>query len=97
MTNEVPPCLTTLPVELIYRILDQLDELIILTSVRNVCKRFNVITDSYYRYQVMFSWVTIAHVVYLILYRRLLKWIYRIKDWTIELYEISPMHCKQIQ
>ncbi len=45
----------TLPVELVYRILDKLDTLTILLSCRNVCTRFNAITDSYYRYQVNFS------------------------------------------
>jgi len=44
--------LATLPVELIYRILDNLDELTILLSVRDVCTRLNAITDTYYRYQV---------------------------------------------
>jgi hypothetical protein len=44
--------LLTIPVELVYRILDQLDELTILLSARGVCKRLNLITDTYYRYQV---------------------------------------------
>ncbi|CAM2718678.1 unnamed protein product [Rotaria socialis] len=41
----------TLPVELVYRILDNLDELTILCSARNVCVRLNTITDAYHRYQ----------------------------------------------
>ena len=45
----------TLPVELVYRILDNLDGLTILVACRNVCSRLNAITDTYYRYQVMFD------------------------------------------
>jgi hypothetical protein len=44
--------LLTLPVELIYRILDNLDEASIFLSVRDVCTRLNLITDTYHRYQV---------------------------------------------
>jgi hypothetical protein len=49
MTNKVIPSLLTLPVELIYRILDQLDVLNILLSMRNVCTRINTIVDDYHR------------------------------------------------
>jgi len=55
MYKEVTLCLLTLPIELIYRILDNLDELTILLSMRNVCTRLNAITDTYHRYQVMLS------------------------------------------
>ena len=44
--------LHTLPVELVYRILDNLNTLDILYSMRNVSKRIDAITDSYYEYQV---------------------------------------------
>jgi hypothetical protein len=44
--------LLTLPVELVYQILDNIDELTILCSARNVCTRLNLIIDSYHRYQV---------------------------------------------
>jgi hypothetical protein len=44
--------LLTLPVETVYRILDNLDELTILCSVRDVCTRLNLITDTYHRYKV---------------------------------------------
>jgi hypothetical protein len=47
--------LLTLPVEIVYRILDNLDELTILCSVRNVCTRLNLITDTYRRYTVKFG------------------------------------------
>ncbi len=44
--------LLTLPIELVYRILDHLDDLTILLSVRDICIRLNAITDTYYRYKV---------------------------------------------
>ena len=44
--------LMTLPVEVIYRILDNLDILTILTSLRNVCTRLNDIIDDYHRFKV---------------------------------------------
>jgi hypothetical protein len=47
--------LHTLPVELVYRVLDNLNTLDILYSMRNVSKRINAITDSYYEYQVSVS------------------------------------------
>ncbi|CAF4233402.1 unnamed protein product, partial [Rotaria magnacalcarata] len=47
----MPSCFSTLPVEFIYRILDNLDEFTILYSTRNVCARLNSITDTYHRYQ----------------------------------------------
>ena len=46
------PSLTTFPVELLYRILDQLDSSDILVSFRNVCKRFYTITNTYNRYRI---------------------------------------------
>jgi hypothetical protein len=45
----------TLPVELVYRILDNLDQLTILLSVCDVCTRLNAIIETYHRYQVKFS------------------------------------------
>ncbi|CAF1020458.1 unnamed protein product [Adineta steineri] len=51
MTEKVHSSLLTLPVEIVYRILDNLDEFTILCSVRDVCHRFNLITDTYNRYQ----------------------------------------------
>jgi hypothetical protein len=44
--------LHTLPIELIYRIFDNLDVLTILLSLRDVCMRLNTILDTYYRYKV---------------------------------------------
>ena len=52
MSDNIPKRLHTLPVELVYEILDQLDPLTIFFSCRNVCARLNAITDTYARYQV---------------------------------------------
>ncbi|CAF1157449.1 unnamed protein product [Adineta steineri] len=45
--------LHTLPVELIYCILDNLDDLTIILSLRNVCLQLNAIIDIYPRYQAL--------------------------------------------
>jgi len=54
MSGKVTLSLLTLPVEIVYRILDNLERLEILLSVRNVCTRLNAITDTYHPYQVNF-------------------------------------------
>jgi len=54
MAGNAAPSLVTLPVEIVYRILDNLHEINILLSIRDVCRRLNAITDSYHRYQVNF-------------------------------------------
>jgi hypothetical protein len=59
MSNKVILSLHTLPVELVYRILDHLDEFTFLCSMRNVCMRINAIVDNYHRYQVKFSFISI--------------------------------------
>jgi hypothetical protein len=55
MSGKTVCSLLTLPVELVYRILDNFNDLTIICSVRNVCTRINLIIDSYYRYQVNLS------------------------------------------
>jgi len=62
MSNNIAPHLLTLPIELIFRILDNLDDFTILCSVRNVCTRLNTITNVYHRYQV--SLKLIIHYVW---------------------------------
>lgn len=52
MPNKMSPALHTLPVELVYRILDHIDEMTILLSCRHICTRLNTIIDTYHRYQV---------------------------------------------
>jgi hypothetical protein len=49
--------LPTLPVDLVYRILDHLNDKTIFLSLRNVCQRLNTIIDTYHRYQVNFSFI----------------------------------------
>ena len=49
----------TLPVELVYRILDHIDDITLFCSIRDVCTRFNTIIDTYHRYQVNFNVIEI--------------------------------------
>jgi len=44
--------LHTLPLEIIYHILDKLDDKSLFLSMRNVCQHLNLIIDSYHRYQI---------------------------------------------
>jgi hypothetical protein len=52
MSNRITLSLLTLPVEIVYRILDHQNDFTIICSMRNVCQRLNKIVDSYHRYQV---------------------------------------------
>jgi hypothetical protein len=52
MSSTNIPSLATLPVELVYCILDNHDILTILISFRDVCTRLNDIMDNYHRYKV---------------------------------------------
>lgn len=52
MSDSVGAFLLALPIELIYRIMDDLDILTIEISLRNVCTRLKVITDTYRQHQV---------------------------------------------
>jgi hypothetical protein len=49
--------LLTLPVELVYRILDNLDNKTIFLSFINVCTRLNTIINTYHRYQVNYHYL----------------------------------------
>jgi len=42
--------LDILPVEMVYRILDDLDDKALYLLIRNVCQHPNAISDSYHRY-----------------------------------------------
>ncbi len=57
MSHSVTVSLSTLPVEIIYRILDYIDILTIEISLRNVCTRLKAITDAYRQYQVNFHFI----------------------------------------
>jgi hypothetical protein len=65
-SNNMTPSLHTLPVELIYRILDNVSDLTIFLSCRNVCARLNDITDTYNRYQVILGFTRESHFHYLL-------------------------------
>ncbi|CAF3614612.1 unnamed protein product [Rotaria socialis] len=45
----------SLPIELVYKILDNLDDYTILCSIRDSCKKLNDIVDVYPRYRCLFS------------------------------------------
>jgi hypothetical protein len=57
MSNRIILSLQTLPVEIIYRILDHQCDLTIICSMRNVSQRLNNILDSYHRYQVNYFFI----------------------------------------
>jgi len=44
----------TLPIEIIYRILDHLSDENIVLSIRNVCQRLDAIIDTSHRYKVIY-------------------------------------------
>ncbi len=50
--------LHTLPVELVYRILDNLNNKTIFLSLSSVCTRLNTIINTYHPYQVIFSFIS---------------------------------------
>jgi hypothetical protein len=54
MADHSASSLHTLPVELIYRIMDNLDAEALLVSFRDVCTRINAIMDTYEPYTVYF-------------------------------------------
>jgi hypothetical protein len=57
MSNKMTLSLATLPVELVYRILDNLDELTIHLSLYNTCSRLNTIINTYHQYRVNWSFI----------------------------------------
>jgi hypothetical protein len=61
MSNDIIPSLINLPIELIYRIFDHLNPFDILISVRDVCTKLNTITDTYYPYQIIFTFFYELH------------------------------------
>ena len=52
MSDIITHSILTLPIELVYRILDHLDNFDVLCSIRGVCERIDTIVDTYHRYQV---------------------------------------------
>ena len=54
MSSKINLTFLTLPVELVYRILDYLDDWNLICSIRNVSTRINRIIDNYDRYPVSY-------------------------------------------
>ena len=54
MSSKINLTFLTLPVELVYRILDHLDDWSLICSIRNVSTRINRIIDTYDRYRVSY-------------------------------------------
>lgn len=61
MSTQMAVSLHTLPIELIYRILDNFNNETIFLSCTNVCTRLNAIVDTYQRYQVIFGFIMKSH------------------------------------
>lgn len=57
MANTTSISLHTLPADLVYRILDNLDGSVIFLSLQNVSTRLNEIIDTYQPYKVKFYFV----------------------------------------
>jgi hypothetical protein len=58
MSDRPAASLVTLPMEILYKIFDDLDAIAIVGSVRNVCQRLRAATDTYDRYMLDFTWVS---------------------------------------
>jgi hypothetical protein len=69
--------LLTLPIEMVYRILDNLDNKTILLSCRNVCTRLNDITDTYYRYKVIIDFLLWSSIP--LIFRARVGWWVRVR------------------
>ncbi len=63
MWEKVTSSFLTLPVELVYRVLDYVDDATLFCSALNVCTRLNAIIDTYHRYQVNSSFSTTTFLV----------------------------------
>lgn len=51
MSDTTNLSLDTVPIDIVYKILDHLNVLNVIASMRNVCARLNAIVDSYQQYQ----------------------------------------------
>jgi hypothetical protein len=64
MADKIKPSLLTLPVELVYRILNSLDDFNIFCTMRDVCTHTNTIMNNYRRYKVKFSAFSLIFFLY---------------------------------
>lgn len=69
MTDDITISLLTLPIEILYRILDDVDILTIEISVRNVSTRLRVITDAYRQYPVNFLYFIFNGIIFFVIIR----------------------------
>jgi hypothetical protein len=83
MSNTDVCSLHTLPVELVYRILDNLSLGTIVCSMLNVCTRLNGIVNTYHRNEVNFIYIIFRTLK---TYYRLEKWIRRMRIFIEKLY-----------
>jgi len=65
ITNQMALSLHTLPVELVYRIFDNLDDKALFLSCRGISARLNDILDTYHRHQVIFRFIMSSYSHYL--------------------------------
>jgi hypothetical protein len=65
MSHQTTLSLHTLPVQLVYRVLDHVDEKTIFMSCYGVCQRLNAIIDTYKPYQVSFHFISSSALRYL--------------------------------
>ena len=63
MTDDIKVSLHTLPANLIYCILDHLDEFNIFCTMQNICTRINSIISGYRRYKVKVSFILACYFV----------------------------------
>jgi hypothetical protein len=61
MSDKIMAPFLTLPVELVYRIFDQMNDWTILCFMQNVCTRIDTILDTYHRYQVNYFFNLMFH------------------------------------
>jgi hypothetical protein len=66
MSDNITPSFFILPVELVYRILDKMDDWTMLCSMQSVCTRIDRILDTYHRYQVNFFFNLMLHFYHLL-------------------------------
>lgn len=55
MSDNMTLSLCSLPIEMVFRILDELDNRALFLSARDVCQSLNIMIDAYPRYQVKFN------------------------------------------
>lgn len=65
MSERASAYFLTLPPELVYRILDHLDDITLICSTWNVCSRLNKMIDTYIRYQVEIIFIICNRLLFL--------------------------------